>query len=224
MSLAILKRIMKKKIDKRKEDKRRSSPLLKNLPLGLSSNSIIEFNELDFVLLEDVKYQIPKNNNLIKAIGKFNFAGTPVHRFYFDESTFIEVFGSTELEIRYFTEFDMVYPSETDWVDWLDEDKGILGDLFFSLPDHTEYIRMFNSDIKYRIEPFIFNEYLYVDEYDIAPTQVEHISNMYYGRTEDAEGETSDERLIISAVEDIEGACIAIYTGTLIAPQSITII
>lgn len=234
---SLFKRIGKKKIDQRKESSKRSGleRIDKDLPLGLRINGIVDFSQVDFILGgADLKVTYPGTGNVISSYGYFSMGRSDVKRFYFDSSNGVYMLqvvtdrNNAVEECKLFLPYDEVFPE--DWGFWLADEDGYIGLDSFQLKDGTQYYRVWENEDAMRIveeddqgnrltriPPAEFLETIYLDSYG-EQTETVKYSSMLYGRSVTEE---VNEFLLVSAVEEQEGASIQIMVGIELQPVSI---
>lgn len=234
---SLLKRIGKKRIDQRKESARVSGKerIDRDLPLGLRINGIVDVSQVDFILGgDDLKVKYPGTGNIVSSYGSFSLGRSDVKRFYFDSSNGVYMLqvvvdrNQAVEECRLFMPYDEVYPD--DWGFWLAEADGYIGLDTFQLKDGTIYYRVWENEEAMtiveeddegnrltRIPPVEFLETIYLDSYGEQSETVKYDS-MLYGRhvTEEV-----NEFLMVSAVEESDGASVQIMVGIELQPVSI---
>jgi hypothetical protein len=208
-----------------------------DLPLGLRFSGIVGFSEVDFILGGDeLKIKYPGEDTIVVSYGKFLVGESMVRRFYLDASGRIYVLqvvtDSKNIieELKLFMPFDEIFPS--DWGFWLSEKDGYIGLSVFQTKDGAQYFRVWGSDDDgtvveegpdgkiTRVPPLKFSETLYLDPFGGESDTVNYES-MLYGRHVN---DTVDEYLIVSAVEEKNGASVQIMVGMELAPTSIKVI
>jgi hypothetical protein len=205
----------------------------KDLPLGLRIRGLVEVPIVDFVLGgEDLKIKHPGTRNPVVAYGSFDLGGSTVNRFYLEspeEIYALQIVANRSKEIeecKLFMPFDEVYPNNPrDWDFWLSPDDGYIGLDAFQTKDEILYDRVWagegpvGSGEVDRVAPFEFAETVYHDPYGEDWESVKYFS-MLYGRHIN---EQVDEYLLLSAVEEEEGASIQIMVGVEIDPGSLVV-
>lgn len=210
----------------------------KSLPLGIRLNGMLGFSEVDFILGgTDLKISHPGDNQAVMSYGKFPIGDSIVHRFYMNASGRIYmlqlVTDSSEIieECKLFMSFDEVYPD--DWGFWLSEVDGYIGLGMFQAKDGTQYSRVWQDEEAEtviqedhegnrltRIPPVQYMETLYTEPYSLEVLTVKYDS-MLYGRHIN---DQVDEYLLVSSVNEKEGASVQIMVGLELEPASITVI
>jgi hypothetical protein len=236
----LLKRIGLKKVDEVKESyhKRGLERVDKDLPLGIRINGIVEIPEVDFILGgNDLKIKHPGSSNIVTSYGSFPVGDSRVHRFYLDAGEMIYMLqvvtnrqNSIE-ECKLFMPYDELYPD--DWDFWLAERDGYIGYEIFQTKDGVQYFRVWGSDEEAtvvsedeqgnqitRISPFEFLETIHTSPYGDETETVKYDS-MLYGRHVN---ENVDEYLMVSAVNERDGASVQIMVGIELQPSSIKVI
>jgi hypothetical protein len=236
----ILRRMGEKKVGELKDtfQKYGSEKIGKDFPLGLRFNCIVEIPEVDFILAgKDLKIQHPGTSLIVRSYGTFAVSNSKVHRFYFEWSSRVYmlqvVADSNQVveECKFFMSFDEVYPE--DWDFWLAERDGYIGLSIFQTKDGVQYDRVWqDSEAEIhldqdasgngltRIRPVQFLETVYSDPYGEV-TETVKCDSMLYGRNVN---ENVDEYLLLSAVNEREGASIQIMVGLELEPASIKVI
>jgi len=210
-----------------------------NLPLGLRVNGMIEVDEVDFILGgPDLKVKQPKSSEIILSYGRFVIGSSTVHRCYFssgDIPYMLQIVvdgqqGALE-ECKLFMAHDEIYPQ--DWDFWLSEKDGYIGLSVFQIKDGTLYWRVWENDDAQvvvqqdsqgepitHIPPVQFIETMYYDAYGERTETLKHDA-MLYGRHVNQE---VDEYLLISAVNERDGASVQIWLGLELSPSALKII
>jgi hypothetical protein len=230
----LLKRIWQKKAGEYKAALRESKRerIDKDLPLGLRISGMVEVPIVDFVLGgDDLKIKHPGTRNSVAAYGKFALGGADVHRLYLEASSDVYALqiaagkGNDIEECRLFMPLDEVYPETVaDWDFWLSPDDGSIGLDAFQTQDEILYGRVWSGGRTGtgqvdRVAPVEFEEAVY---HDSDGTQCESVKyrSMLYGRHVN---ERVDEYLLLSAVEEEDGAAIQIMVGIDIDPGSLVV-
>jgi hypothetical protein len=215
-----------------------------NLPLGLRFTAPVEISETDFTLAgsSNLKIVYPKGYGTVTAYGTFQMGESTGYRFYltFDDGQvyILQVMvgkdGSVE-ERKLWMPFDEVFPADADgWAYWLSEQDGYIGFSVFDTKDGGRYSRSWentgpetvvgmeeNLQIT-RIPPVQFQETIYLDENGRSVEQVDYTA-MLYGRWVSEEDGIA-EYLLVSAVEDREGAAVRMMVGLDIRPNNLKIL
>ena len=231
----LLKRIIAKKASEKNEKRPISERIDLSLPLGIRMKGIIEVPETDFILGGDqLKIKHPGSSNIVSAMGKFSIGDSTIHRFYLDAGDTIYMLqiiidkkGAIE-EGKLYMPFDEVYPNQDGWDYWLNEKDGYIGYSLFQTEDGIQYQRAWDNDGEQinlpagtnHIPPVEFTERIYHDAYGDSWEDVQH-SAMLYGRdvTEDVQ-----EFLLVSAVEEEDGASIQLMVGIPVEPTSLKVL
>jgi hypothetical protein len=134
-------------------------------------------------------------------------------------------------ECKLFMPYDEIYPE--DWGFWLAEQDGYIGlnifdtknsVRFFRVWENPEATRIVESDGAGaqidRIPPVRFVETLYLDPFG-EKTETLNYESMLYGRNV---SENVDEYLMLSAVDESDGASVQIMVGIELAAPSIKVI
>jgi hypothetical protein len=236
----LLKRIGLKKVDEVKESyqKMGAERIDKNLPLGIRINGIVEIPEVDFILGgNDLKIKYPGSSNIVSSYGYFPVGDSKVHRFYLDAGETIYLLQvvldrqQAIEECKLFMPYDELFPD--DWDFWLAERDGYIGYEIFQTKDGVQYFRVWGSDEEptvvaqdeqgnqiTRISPFEFIETIHTNPYGDQTETVKYDS-MMYGRHVN---ENVDEYLIVSAVNERDGASVQIMVGIELQSASIKVI
>jgi len=236
----LLKRIGLKKIDDAKDAYKKASleRIDKDLPLGIRIDGIIDIPEVDFILGGDaLKVKHPGSGNVISSYGTFPVGDSKIHRFYFsgkDVIYMLQIVTDRQNgieECKLFMPYDEIYPD--DWNFWLAERDGYIGYEIFQTKDGMQYFRVWGSDEEAvvveedqqgnqitRIAPFEFLETIYLTPYGDQSETVKYDA-MLYGRHVN---DNVDEYLLVSAVNDKEGASVQIMVGVELQPASIKVI
>ncbi len=240
-TLDFLRRLGEKKYEGLKEAYRRvgAKRIDENLPLGLRFNGMLEIDEVDFILGQpDLKIIRPLNAEVILSYGRFPIGSSTVHRCYFssgDTPYMLQVVTNDRdnalEECKLFMAYDEIYPQ--DWNFWLSETDGYIGLSVFQLKDGTLYWRVWeNNDAQVivqqdaqgdpvtHIPPVQFIETIYYDAYGDRSETLKHDA-MLYGRHVNQD---VDEYLLISAVNEREGASVQIWVGLELSPTALKII
>jgi hypothetical protein len=237
---SLFKRIGLKKVDELKDSlqKARMERVDTDLPLGLRFNAIVEVPEVDFILGgDDLKVKHPGTSNAVLSYGAFPVGDSNVHRFYLESSDIIYMLQIvTDMkniveECKLFMPYDEVYPE--DWDFWLSDKDGYIGLDIFQTKDQTQYFRVWeNDDAKRvveqdqkgnqitRIPPVQLTEKLYLDPYG-EQTEMVKYDSMLYGRHVN---DKVDEYLLLSAVNEKDGASVQIMVGIELQHKSIKVI
>jgi hypothetical protein len=210
----------------------------KDLPLGLRIIGMVEIPEVDFILGgNDLRIKHPGDSAIVASYGTFPTGHSKVHRFYLNatETVYMLQIVTDDRNIieecKLFMPYDEVYPD--DWDFWLSAQDGYIGLEIFQTKDQTQYSRVWdNEDSKTvvqedaqgnqltRIPPVPFTEKIYLDPYGQATETVEYES-MLYGRHVN---ENVDEYLLLSAVNEKDGASIQLMVGIALEPSSLKVI
>lgn len=237
----LLRRLGQKKYDGLKEAYKRigAKRIDEDLPLGLRFSGMIEVGEVDFILGQpDLKVRRPPNTEVILSCGRFLIGESTAHRFYFssaDTPYMLQVVtrgndGTIE-ECKLFMAHDEIYPQ--DWDFWLSERDGYIGLSVFQLKDGTLYWRVWENDDAQvvvqqdaqgepvtHIPPVQFIETMYYDAYGDRNETLKHDA-MLYGRHVNQD---VDEYLLISAVNERDGASVQIWLGLELSPTALKVI
>ncbi|MGC8906975.1 MAG: DUF2491 family protein [Desulfomonilaceae bacterium] len=237
----MLRQLGRKKYEDLKEAYKRvgAKRIDDNLPLGLRLNGMIEIDEVDFILGQpNLKVKRPENTEIILSYGRFLIGSSTVHRCYFssaDTPYMLQIVsddrsGALE-ECKLFMAHDEIYPQ--DWDFWLSERDGYIGLSIFQLKDGTLYWRVWENDDAQmivqqdaqgepitHIPPVQFIETMYYDVYGDRSETLKHDA-MLYGRHVNQD---VDEYLLISAVNEKEGASVQIWLGLELSPAALKII
>ncbi len=209
-----------------------------NLPLGLRLSGMIEIGAVDFILGgENLKIRPPASAEVILSYGRFPIGSVTVHRSYFaSEGTpyMLQVAADSRggiEECKLFMAYDEIYPH--DWDFWLSEKDGYIGLSVFQLKDQTQYFRVWQNDESQavleqdsdgnsitHIPPVQFLETLYYDPYGERTETVKYDA-MLYGRQVNQD---VDEYLLVSAVNEKDGASVQVMVGLELSPASLKII
>ncbi|MCX5874216.1 MAG: DUF2491 family protein [Deltaproteobacteria bacterium] len=237
---SIFKKIGQKKVDDYRESfgKSFSDRIDRDLPLGLRFNCLVEVPEVDFILAgADLLTKYPGTGCSVVSYGKFPVGDSMLHRFYLDSSAgpyMLQVVADSKKvieECKLFMPYDEIYPE--DWGFWLAEQDGYIGlnvfdtknsVRFFRVWENPEATRIVESDGAGtqidRIPPVRFVETLYIDPFG-EKTETLNYESMLYGRNV---SENVDEYLMISAVDESDGASVQIMVGVELAAPSIKVI
>jgi hypothetical protein len=237
---SLLKRIGLKKFDEVKDSYQKSGleRIDKDLPLGIRIGGIVEVPQVDFILAgQDLKIKHPGSSNVVSSYGAFPVGDSRVHRFYLDASNLVYMLQivtdrqQTVEECKLFMPYDEVYPD--DWDFWLSEKDGYIGYEIFQDKDGVQYFRVWDNDEGKivveddgkgnqitRIPPKEFIETIYLTPFGDENETVKYDS-MLYGRNVNA---NVDEYLLLSAVNEKDGASVQIMVGIELQPSSIKVI
>ncbi|MFH1117413.1 MAG: DUF2491 family protein [Pseudomonadota bacterium] len=230
----LLKRIWQKKANEYSTAFRESKTerIDKDLPLGLRISGMVEVPIVDFVLGgDDLKIKHPGTRNPIAACGKFDLGGSGVHRFYLEADSDIYTLqiaadrNNRIEECKLFMPLDEVYPETVaDWDFWLSPQDGSIGLDAFQTKDEILYNRVWSGGRSGtgqidRVLPLEFEETVYHDPEGAHRESIKYRS-MLYGRHVN---ERVDEYLLLSAVEEDDGAAIQIMVGIEIDPGSLVV-
>ena len=205
----------------------------KNLPLGLRVRGMVEVPIVDFVLGgDDLKVRHPGTRNTIVAYGSSSLGGATVHRFYLetaDDIYALQVVADNKNEIeecKLFMPLDEVYPeTPEDWDFWLSPEDGSIGLDAFQTKDGILFDRVWagggqtGSGEVDRVAPVEYTETVYHDPSGNDWESITYLS-MLYGRHVN---ERVDEYLLVSAVEEEDGAAVQIMAGLGIDPGSLVV-
>lgn len=213
----------------------------KDLPLGLRINALVEISQVDFILGgSDLKIQHPGTSNTVLSYGTVVVGDANVHRFYIDgpdQPYMLQIVLDSHKvveESKLFMPYDTVHPQRSeDWAFWLDEKDGYIGLSSFQTKDGTEYFRVWQDDGAEqvveedesgnritRIPPVQLEETVYLDPYGKEKETVRYDS-MLYGRHVN---DKVDEYILLSAIDEQDGASIQLMVGIEVAPASIKVI
>jgi hypothetical protein len=236
----LFKKIGQKKVDdfRQSSGKSFSDKIDKDLPLGLRFNCLIEFPEVDFILAgADLLIKYPGSSCSVVSYGKFPVGDSMLHRFYLDTSEgpyMLQIVADSKKiieECKLFMPYDEIYPD--DWGFWLAEQDGYIGLSIFDTKSSVRFFRVWenpeatrivesNTDGATidRIPPVRFVETIYLDPFG-EKTETVTYETMLYGRHVN---ESVDEYLMISAVDESDGASVQIMVGLELASPSIKVI
>jgi hypothetical protein len=234
---SLLKRIGLKKIDQMKESVQegRTEKIDLGLPLDLRINGLVEISEVEFVLGgSDLKIKHPGTGSTVVTIGAFSLGQSDVRRLYLDSDNGMYMLqvvldrNKSVEECKLFMPYDEVYPE--DWSFWLADEDGYIGLNVFQLKDGTQYDRVWEDEDSMRIveqddqgtritriPPLEYLETIYSDRTGGSMETVKY-DTMLYGRQVN---ESVYEYLMVSAVNDQEGASVQIMVGIELQPGSI---
>ncbi len=239
----IFKKIGQRKIDEYKESfgKSFSDRLDKDLPLGLRFNCLVETPEVDFILAgSDLLIKYPGSGCSVVSFGKFAVGDSMAYRFYLDSSAgpyMLQIVADSKKvieECKLFMPYDEVLPSgPDDWGFWLSEEDGYIGLSVFDTKTSVRYFRVWENPDAVRvleqgsseaqidrIPPERFIEKIYLDPYGESTETITY-DTMLYGRKVT---ENVDEYLMVSAVDESDGASVQLMVGIELAPTSIKVI
>ncbi len=239
----IFKKIGQKKVNEYKENigKSFSERIDVDLPLGLRFNCLVEAPEVDFILAgSDLLTKYPGSSCSVVSIGKFIVGDSMVYRFYLDSSAgpyLLQVAVDSKKiieECKLFMPYDEIYPANPDdWAFWLAEEDGYIGLSVFDTKNSIRFFRVWEDQGSVRIveqdpsgasidriPPVRFIEKIYLDPYG-EKTETVTYDAMLYGRQVT---ENVDEFLMISAVDQSDGASVQIMVGVELAPTSLKVI
>lgn len=236
----LLTRMGLKKIDDLKDSYKKTTRerIDKNLPLGIRIQGIVEIPQVDFILGgESLKIRHPGSGNVVVSYGTFPVGGSVTHRFYLNAADLVymlQIVTDRNLgieECKLFMPYDEIYPQ--DWGFWLSDKDGYIGYESFQTKDGVRYDRVWdNEEGKVvvesddqgnqitRIPPFEYLETIYLSPYGDESETVKYDS-MLYGRQVN---ENVDEYLLLSAVNEKEGASVQILVGIELQPSSIKVL
>ena len=236
----MFKKIGQKKVDdyRQSSGKSFSDRIDRDLPLGLRFNCLVEFPEVDFILAgSDLLTKYPGSGCSVVSYGNFPVGDSMLHRFYLDASAgpyMLQIVADSKKvieECKLFMPFDEIYPD--DWGFWMAEQDGYIGlnifdtrtaVRFFRIWENPEATRIVERDETGatidRIPPVRFVETIYLDAFGEKKETVTY-DTMLYGRHVN---ENVDEYLMISAVEESDGASVQIMVGVELASPSIKVI
>jgi hypothetical protein len=238
-TFGLLKRIGMKKYDELKETFQSTGDRIdKELPLGLRIRGLVDIPQVDFILAGDaLKIRHPGPNCIVASYGYSVMGKSMVHRFYLqaaDDVYMLQIVTDEQKiidECRLFMTYDEVYPD--DWNFWLSDRDGYIGYEVFQLKDGTQYYRVWEDPEAEvvveqdeqgnritRIPPVEFLETVYHDPYGKQSETVK-CDSMLYGRNVN---ENVDEYLLVSAVNEQDGACVRIMVGVGLEPASLKVI
>ena len=233
---SLLKRIWAKKASgiaeslKRDEQKR----IDLDLPLGLRIRGMVEVPIVDFVLGEnDLKIKHPGKMNVVLCYGTYSLPGWRVHNFYLEAADKVYILKlatdqqKNELaDCKLFMPLDEVYPSDSSqWDFWLNQSEGYIGLDVFETKDKVVYDRVWSGQPQSgsrgydRVAPLEFTETLYHDAYGVDSESVNHMAMLYV-----AANDKVNEYLLLSAVEESEGASVQIMVGLALEPSALVVI
>ncbi len=237
---SLLKKIGQKKIDEVKGSFQKDwgDRIDKDLPLGLRMNGMVDVPEVDFILAgADLKVKHPKESLVVASIGVIPVGDSKLHRFYLNSSQGIYVLqvladkNQAIEECKFYMPYDEVYPD--DWDFWLSKTDGYIGFSVFQTKDGTSYERVWedagaetvieedeHGNRLTRIPPVPLYEVVYMDPFGQQRETVRYES-MLYGRHVN---DQVDEFLLVSSVEESDGASIQIMAGIELGPASIKVI
>jgi hypothetical protein len=239
----LLKRIGQKKYDQLKDSYQTGATVRidKDLPLGLRINGMVEISQVDFILGgADLRIKHPGTSNSVLSYGTLLVGDASVNRFYLDapDQPYVlqVVVDSKKMveECKLFMPYDEVYPQRSeDWAFWLDDADGYIGLSAFQTKDGTQYFRVWQNDGAEnvveedgkgnritRIPPVQLEETIYLDPYG-KETETVKYDSMLYGRHVN---DNVDEFILLSAVDEKDGASIQVMVGIELAPASMKVI
>jgi len=236
----LLKRIGLKKVDELKDSFQtdRMERMDKDLPLGLRINALVDISEVDFILGgNDLKVAYPGETLTVSSFGVILVGESKVQRFYLSSAKGINVLqivtdnNQAIEECKLFIPYDEVFPE--DWDFWLSKEDGYIGYSVFQTKDGTAYERVWQDEGAERvvqeddqgnkltrIPPVPLYETIYLDPHGQRRETVRHESMLYARHVND----NVDEYLLVSAVEEKEGASVQIMAGLELQPASIKVI
>lgn len=236
----LFRKIGQKKVDEYKESygKSFSDRIDRDLPLGLRFNCLVEFPEVDFILAgSDLLIKYPGSGCSVISFGKFPVGDSMAYRFYLSSSAgpyMLQLVADSNKvieESKLFMPYDEIFPE--DWGFWLADNDGYIGLSVFDTKNSTRFYRVWeNAEATRvveedgqggqidRIPPVRFVEKIFTDPFGETTENVTHDS-MLYGRHVN---ENVDEYLLISAIDEPEGASVQIMVGLELASTSIKVI
>jgi hypothetical protein len=234
---SLLKRIGRKKIDQIKDSVQegRTEKIDLDLPLGLRMNGLVEISQVEFVLGgNDLKIKHPGTGSTVVAIGVFSLGQSNVRRLYLDSDNgmfMLQVVldrNKTVEECKLFMPYDEIYPE--DWRFWLADEDGYIGLNVFQLKDGSQYSRAWEDEDAMtvveqddqgnqitRIPPLEYLETICHDRTGRSMETVKYDTMLYERQV----NESLFEYLMVSAVNDQEGASVQIMVGIELQPGSI---
>ena len=206
---------------------RSSGRIDSDLPLGLRLNCTVAIPDVDFILAgNDLLTRYPGPDCSVVSYGMFPVGESMLHRFYLVSSEgpyMLQIVADSKNvieECKLFMPFDEIFPG--DWGFWLAEQDGYIGLSIFDTkssvrffrvwanPDATRIVESNASGVTVdRIPPVRFVETIYLDPFG-AKTETVTYETMLYGRHVTA---SVDEYLMISAVDESDGASVQIMVG-----------
>ena len=218
-------------------DADRKETVGKDLPLGLTLNSVVQIPTFEFIPNGcELKIKQPVTPMPVSAYGAISIEQSTLHRFYLESEDgvyVIEVLTDKENTIKsssLFMVYEEIYPG--DWDTWLSNHEGSIGLGVFITEDDTLYFRIWENE----------NEQIVIEEDEdgnqltwIPPVQLEEIVcfashgrepetvyyySMLYGRQVT---EYIDEFLLLSAADGHNGASVKIMVGIELDPASIKV-
>jgi hypothetical protein len=213
----------------------------KDLPLGLRINAMVEISQVDFILGgSDLKIKHPGTSNTVLSYGTLDVGDSRVHRFYIDgpdQPYMLQIVQDSNKivdDCKLFMPYDTVHPARSeDWAFWLDEGDGYIGLSSFQTKDGSDYMRVWQDDAAEhvveedesgnqitRIPPLQLEETIYLDPYG-KEKEVVRYESMLYGRHVN---EKVDEFILLSSVDEQDGASIQLMVGIEVGPASIKVI
>ncbi|HMK36796.1 MAG TPA: DUF2491 family protein [Desulfomonilaceae bacterium] len=238
-TFGLLKRIGMKKFDQLKDTFQSTGERVdKDLPLGLRIRGMVDIPQVDFILAGDaLKITYPGPSCIVASYGFIVMGKNMIHRFYLQASENVYLLQivtddrKAVQECKLFMTYDEVYPD--DWDFWLSERDGYIGYQMFDTKDGTRYLRVWeDQDAEVvveqdgkgntitRIPPVEFLETVYHDQFGKESETVKNDS-MLYGRHVN---DTLDEYLLVSAVNEQDGACVRIMAGIELESTSLKVI
>ncbi len=236
---ALLSRMGEKKIEQWRDSFQRPADRIdQHLPLGIRVKGIVEIPQVDFILAGDqLRIKHPGISNIVISYGVIYMGPNTFHRFYLSSTTdiyMLQIITDEKKDVRdckLFMPYDEIYPD--DWGFWLDEHDGYIGYNIFQTKDGTGYERIWEDQERSvtlerddrgneitRIPPVEFLETVYMDPYG-KDTEMVKYSSMLYGRTVN---ETTTEFLLVSAVEEGQGATVQLMVGVALEPMAIKVL
>lgn len=175
--------------------------ILTNLPMGFHDNSLVNIDEISFVLGEgNLLFQPTVAENQLAAIGKYIIEDQDIYRMYLrgrdnENDCFVEVAeddGEILQCITWYEAFEVNPDTGDEWDFWSGNDgligyetfqihKGMEDVNGFVVPKDAIYGRVWDQDGPEQVKPWLIKEMIYNDSFDTHPKLMQY-KCMLYGR------------------------------------------